>query len=152
MGRVDEDIEFQVSTERTRGFLHALAATGVRTPADWMVPADFTIGGTYHQARALLADPRRRPTAVMCISDEMAMGTWMAAHSLGLRVPEDVSVMGLDGHPEAARLGISTVDQNPLEQGRRAVRLALGALDGAAHPHRIMHHLALRPRASTAPP
>jgi len=60
--------------------------------------------------------------------------------------------MGLDGHPEAARLGISTVDQNPLEQGRRAVRLALGALDGAAHPHRIMHHLALRPRASTAPP
>ena len=152
VGRVDEDIEFQVSTERTRGFLHALAATGVRTPADWMVPADFTIGGTYHQARALLADPRRRPTAVMCISDEMAMGTWMAAHSLGLRVPEDVSVMGLDGHPEAARLGISTVDQNPLEQGRRAVRLALGALDGAAHPHRIMHHLALRPRASTAPP
>nr|WP_274608424.1 LacI family DNA-binding transcriptional regulator [Micrococcus sp. KRD070] len=141
VGRVDEDIEFQVSTERTRGFLHALAAIGVRTPADWMVPADFTIGGTYHQARALLADPRRRPTAVMCISDEMAMGTWMAAHSLGLRVPEDVSVMGLDGHPEAARLGISTVDQNPLEQGRpglvRAHRSGAGrrrASGAAARP------------------
>ena len=152
MGRVADDIEFQVSTERTRGFLDALAAAGLRTPTDWMLPADFTMGDAYHRARALLADPERRPTAVLCISDEMAMGTLMAAQSLGLRVPEDVSVMGLDGHPDAARLGISTVDQTPVDQGRRAVRLALGALDGTPHPPRILHHLALRPRASTAPP
>ena len=80
------------------------------------------------------------------------MGAWMAALSLGLRVPEDLSVMGVDGHPDAARLGLTTVDQTPREQGRRAARLVAETLRGTPEPRRILHRLHLRRRASTAPP
>ncbi|MDO5634256.1 MAG: LacI family DNA-binding transcriptional regulator [Micrococcus sp.] len=152
LGRVDEDIEFQVSTERTRGFLQAMAAAGVEVPAAWLIPGDFTTGGAYHQVRALLEDPGARPTAVLCISDEMAIGAHMAALSLGLRVPQDVSIMGVDGHPDTARLGLSTIDQTPVQQGRRAARIVLEVLSGASAPRHVSHHLALRHRDSTAPP
>ncbi|WP_277245154.1 LacI family DNA-binding transcriptional regulator [Micrococcus terreus] len=152
LGRVDEDIEFQVSTERTRGFLQSMARAGLQVPAPWMVNADFTTGGAYHQVRELLSDPHDRPTAVLCISDEMAIGAYMAALSLGLSVPGDLSIMGVDGHPDTARLGLSTVDQSPVDQGRRAARLVLEALDGGRAPQRISHHLALRQRESTGPP
>lgn len=152
LGRVHEDIEFQVSTERTRGFLQSMAQAGLQVPAPWMIDADFTTGGAYHRVRQLLADPENRPTAILCISDEMAIGAYMAALSLGMEVPGQISIMGVDGHPDTAPLGISTVDQSPLDQGRRAARLVLEALDGGHAPQRISHHLAVRHRASTGPP
>lgn len=152
LGRVPEDVEFQVSTERTRGFLQAMAAVGVQVPEEWMAEADFTTGGAFHTVRELLSRPGRRPTAILCISDEMAIGAYTAALSLGLSVPGDVSVMGIDGHPDGARLGISTVDQSPREQGRRAVRLIVEARKGNPAPRQILQHLAVRPRASTAAP
>lgn len=152
LGRVAEDIEFQVSTERTRGFLQAMAAVGVQVPEEWLVEADFTTSGAFHTVRELLSRPGRRPTAVLCISDEMAIGAYTAALSLGLSVPGDVAVMGIDGHPDGARLGISTVDQSPREQGRRAVRLIVEARKGTPAPRHIQQHLAVRQRPSTAEP
>lgn len=152
LGTVPEDVEFQVSTERTRGFERTMARAGVLVPPHRMVEADFTLGGACHRVRALLEGPGPRPTAILAISDEMAMGAWMAALSLGLRVPEDLSVIGVDGHPDAARLGLTTVDQTPREQGRRAARLVAETLRGTPEPRRILHRLHLRRRASTAPP
>jgi len=62
------------------------------------------------------------PTAVFGASDEMAIGTIIAARELGLRVPEDISVIGIDGHELVEALGLTTVARYPHQQGQRAVQ------------------------------
>ena len=81
--------------------------------------------------RELLERPDR-PTAVFAASDEMAIGTILAARDLGLEVPEDVSVIGIDDHDLSEFFGLSTVAQFPELQGRLAVEVLMEQL----HPGR----------------
>jgi DNA-binding LacI/PurR family transcriptional regulator len=81
---------------------------------------------------ALLADPDRRPTAVVAQSDLLAVGVIRAARELGIRVPEDLSVVGFDG---VALDGIvsddlTTMVQPAVEKGRAAARGALALIAG----------------------
>jgi len=69
---------------------------------------------------------------VFAASDEMAIGTILAARDLGLSVPGDVSVIGVDDHELSEFFGLSTVAQFPAEQGRRAVEILMDQL----HPAR----------------
>jgi DNA-binding LacI/PurR family transcriptional regulator len=84
--------------------------------------------------RLLLAtDPL--PTAVFAASDEMAVGAVHAAREAGLRVPEDISVIGIDDHEMAEFFDLSTVAQPVYEQGRLAAGLLLDVLAADAdHP------------------
>ncbi len=84
---------------------------------EWIVSADFTIEGAYAAARQLLASAPERPTAVFAASDEMAIGTILAARDFGLRIPDDLSVMGIDGHDLGKVLGLTTIDQDAKGQG-----------------------------------
>lgn len=135
---------------RRRGFEEALAEEGV---ADAPVyPADFTIeGGSAAAARAL--DAEQRPTALFAASDEMAIGAILAAREKGLRVPDDVSIIGVDGHELGRWFGLTTVDQFARGQGERAAAAVLAELDGAK-PARGLGTLPfeLVERGSTAPP
>ena len=101
-------------------------------------------------ATELLRRPDR-PTAVLCMSDEMAIGVIAAAHALGLRVPEDVSVTGFDDTTAAASADppLTTVRQPHAAKGAAAVRMLLA--DGAG-PREIWFPVELVVRASTAPP
>ena len=67
---------------------------------EWELKSDFTIPGGYAAARQLL-EGADRPTGIVAASDEMAIGAILAARDLGLDVPRDVSVVGLDDHPDA---------------------------------------------------
>ncbi|BDZ49298.1 hypothetical protein GCM10025867_15390 [Frondihabitans sucicola] len=58
------------------------------------------------------------PTAVFAASDEMAFGAMLAIRQAGLRVPEDISVVGIDGHAYGETLGLTTFAQDPTAQGR----------------------------------
>jgi DNA-binding LacI/PurR family transcriptional regulator len=60
----------------------------------------------------------------------MAIGVILAARDFGLRVPDDLSVIGLDGHELGELFGLTTVDQDPRGQGAMAVRLLLEGLHG----------------------
>jgi LacI family transcriptional regulator/LacI family repressor for deo operon, udp, cdd, tsx, nupC, and nupG len=80
-------------------------------------------------AHALLAMPDP-PTAIFAASDVQAMGVLQAAEALGLRVPEDVAVIGFDDVEEASVLGLTTVRQPLRETGARAVELLLSAIEG----------------------
>jgi DNA-binding LacI/PurR family transcriptional regulator len=72
-----------------------------------------------------------RPTALLCLSDRLAEGALRAARSLGLRVPEDLSVVGFDDAvPTAAALGLTTVRQPNRGKGEQAAHALLGLLDG----------------------
>ncbi|MFD1719951.1 LacI family DNA-binding transcriptional regulator [Amnibacterium endophyticum] len=96
---------------------------------------------------------RHRPTAVFCCNDLMAVGVCDAAASLGLRVPQDLSVVGFDDVPEAAWLTpqLTTVRQPTAELGAAAVRMLLRMSgDGSGPPPHIDLATRLVERASTA--
>ncbi|WP_285136886.1 LacI family DNA-binding transcriptional regulator [Microbacterium sp. lyk4-40-TSB-66] len=139
-----------VPTLRRRGFEQTLADSGIE--AHGVEPADFTIeGGSTAAARLLASDDA--PTALFAASDEMAIGAILAARALGLRVPDDVSIIGVDGHELGRWFGLTSIDQFARGQGERAAEVVLSALDGA-RPARGRGTLPfeLVDRGSTAPP
>jgi DNA-binding LacI/PurR family transcriptional regulator len=64
----------------------------------------------------------------------MAFGAILAARDLGLLVPHDVSIIGIDGHDQADFFGLSTVAQHPRHQGAHAAEVLLAELTGSAAP------------------
>ncbi|WP_246060888.1 LacI family DNA-binding transcriptional regulator [Nocardioides dongxiaopingii] len=99
---------------------------GPEVPGDWTPPSGHEAG------RRIAAD--HDVTAVFVGNDAMALGVLTALHEQGRRVPDDVSVVGFDDVPEAAYFwpALTTVRQEFSTLGRRAVHLALGAIDGTS--------------------
>jgi LacI family transcriptional regulator len=95
-----------------------------------------------------------RPTALFCFADSIAYGAYAAARQLGLRIPDDVSVSGYDGHPMSALLtpALTTMDWNIDAIVRGAVRLILAAIDQKSFRRRTVQPPHLRKRGSTGPP
>lgn len=128
-GNVESEMDFHVPSKRRVGFEEALRDAGVTPDPRLFESADFTLPGGYAAAKQLLGDPRTRPTAVFAASDEMAIGTILAARDLGLTVPADVSVIGVDDHELSEFFGLSTIAQFPALQGRMAVDLVMDQLN-----------------------
>jgi DNA-binding LacI/PurR family transcriptional regulator len=109
-------------------------------------------------ARELLDRPDR-PTAVLCFSDAFAVATIRVAASLGLRVPEDLSVVGYDDSPlaTAVRPQLTTVRQEVSTKGREAVRALMAMMrtpkqaGGPAEPERVLLPTSLVVRESSGP-
>ena len=100
--------------------------------------------------------PHDRPTAIFAASDEMAIGSILAARDLGLVVPRDVSIVGIDDHDLSDFFGLSTVAQFPRLQGEKAVEILMEQLepeaDAAAHAAATPLPYELRVRSSTRAP
>lgn len=144
------DSDFHVPAQRRAGFDAALEAAGIPAAAAPFDGADFTVRGG-HDAATRLLDVDDAPTAIFAVSDEMAIGAMLAARELGLRVPEDVSVVGVDGHELGEFFQLTTVAQFPREQGARAAAAILAAIEGEPpHAEPLEHRLV--DRGSTAPP
>ncbi|WP_210479253.1 LacI family DNA-binding transcriptional regulator [Naasia sp. SYSU D00948] len=126
--------DFHLPLNRRVGYELALRNAGIEPDPGLVEPADFTIAGGHAVAARFLADPERRPTAIFAASDEMAIGAILAAREIGLRVPEDLSVVGIDDHELAPFFGLTTVAQYPGNQGARAVELLLSELGRDAAP------------------
>lgn len=143
----------RVTTERIAGYLSGLSGHGI-------VAGDVPIWETQGSVRELGREGARwilgqqpRPTALLCMSDELALGAIRAAGELGLRVPEEVSIVGFDDTPAASWCDppLTTVRQDLAEKGRRAGELALRMLDGARPSRPITIGVELMTRASTGP-
>ena len=136
--------------ERMLGWQDALDPLGVE-PAVVATPYHPT-SAAYDAARTLLDRPDR-PTAVLCFSDAFALATILAAESLGLQVPGDLSVVGFDDSVLAAssRPPLTTVRQEVAGKGRAAVA-AITDVIGGGHPEPVMLPTDLVVRESTAPP
>ena len=126
--------DFHVPTNRRTGYEEALRAVGVQPDPLLFWSGDFTIAGGYEAAKQLLGQPHRRPTAIFAASDEMAIGAILAARDMGLRVPNDVSVVGIDDHTLASFFGLTSVAQYPGDQGRMAVEILMDQLDPSRVP------------------
>ena len=154
-GDVTVERDFHLPTNRRVGYEAALESFGIPVDPELFQSADFTMEGGYRAAKQLLGNPRKRPTAVFAASDEMAIGTILAARDLGLQVPGDVSVIGIDDHELAGFFGLSTVAQFPGEQGRKAVEILMDQLHpGRREPGSVNTplHFELIVRSSTARP
>jgi LacI family transcriptional regulator len=108
--------------DRLRGYRGALAAAGVMPEGRLEVAGDWTMEGGRAAAAALLDQPQP-PSAIFAFNDMMAIGAIQAARARGLRVPEDVSIVGFDDTVEASIVspGLTTVRQPLAEMGRMAV-------------------------------
>jgi DNA-binding LacI/PurR family transcriptional regulator len=120
---------FTSSERRREGFRRALANAGI-TPDD-----ELELRGPHgrEHARALahqVLDRTPRPTAVFAASDIQAFGVLEAARDLGLRVPDDVAVIGFDDIEPAATVGLTTVRQPLRQSGVRGAELLIAAIEG----------------------
>ncbi|MCI4062333.1 LacI family transcriptional regulator [Micromonospora sp. R77] len=126
-GDPDDELAFTTHLDRRRGYQEALRAAGLRPDPGLDVESQFTIDGGNRAAAELLARGEP-PTAIFAACDEMAMGAMTALRDAGLRVPQDVSVIGIDDHDLAGVLGLSTIAQPAAEQGLLAARILLDPL------------------------
>lgn len=120
-------------TERTAGYRRALREAGISVEADWIVRGTTTVAGGDACVRALLERGGPRPSAVFGFNDQAAIGALHALRRLGLRVPEDIAVVGFDGIGLGAFTTpeLTTIEQPRYEVGQRAVELLFAMLDGA---------------------
>jgi len=142
---------FTTPDDRRTGYATALKAAGIRREVDLDIEGDYTVDGGERAMASLLACPTL-PTAIFAQSDEMAMGALRAIRKVGLRCPEDISVVGFDDHELAALFDLTTVAQPVQKQGALAARRLLAALGGAAHPTAEELPTRLVVRGTTGPP
>ena len=132
LGGRDDDVDvFKVASTRRKTFESVLRQSGIPVLPGMMQFGDFTIPSGYTAAKKLLAQPTR-PTAILAASDEMAFGAIIAARELGIAIPTELSIVGIDGHDLGEFFGLTTIDQNPLGQGRTAATILLDEI----LPHR----------------
>jgi LacI family repressor for deo operon, udp, cdd, tsx, nupC, and nupG len=144
---------FTAEHNRNRGFLTALSDAGIEFDPMLETFGYFTIQGGEQAMTALLTLPNR-PTAVMCMSDEMAYGAMRALRSHGLQPGRDVSLVGIDGHDMSEFLDLSTVAQPVADLGRIAAESLLQQIVNgvsAELPGEVRLPTQLIVRGSTAP-
>ncbi len=141
--------------ERLRGYREGMAAAGLSLRDEWIVRGEASHDVGYQAARELMAlPPSLRPTAIIAVMDLMAVGAINALLDQGIRVGQDVAVVGFDDIPLARYLrpSLTTLCQPIAEIGERVIDMVLTLLEGEEPEER---HVLLEPelvvRASTQP-
>jgi len=136
---------------RHRGFLSGLSKHGLPAADEFIVEGDWTREGGFQAMRKLLA-LENRPTAVFCANDLMAIGAIDAARREGLRIPDDIAIVGVDDIDAASLVNpaLTTVRIPAEEIGRAAGELLMHRIDNevslASPPRHVLvqHRLLVR--------
>jgi LacI family repressor for deo operon, udp, cdd, tsx, nupC, and nupG len=126
-----------ISIDRDRGYQQALQCAGIKRDRKLTSIGDFSVESGIRAIESLLAQ-NQRFTAVFCSNDEMAIGAMQALKSKGLKVPEQVSIIGFDDIRFARHMDppLTTVAQPKDELGREAMNLLIEILRGDNVPAR----------------
>jgi LacI family transcriptional regulator len=125
------------SEQRLSGYREAIAAAGLNPDAVEVVVGDYSEQSGYAAATRLLGSGQtKRPTAILCANDLMALGVIRCCRERGLRIPTDISVTGFDEIPVAEFLDppLTTVAQPGREMGAAAARVLLHAIGATDQP------------------
>lgn len=127
------------NAERLRGLKDALAAHGLSLPESYVTQGDYYRESGY-RAMVQLLEKSPSPEAVFAANDQMAIDAMLALRDRGLRVPEDIAVVGFDDIPLAGYVTppLTTVRQPAYELGYRAACAVLGALHEPVAPARVV--------------
>jgi LacI family transcriptional regulator len=146
------------SQERIDGVLRAFSSSHIAVAADGIVTAGAHLADGYRAGLELFRsrDAASRPTAVTCYNDLVAVGLYRALAELGLRVPDDVSVIGFDDIPLCDYLPVplTTVRMPTHRMGELAAQMLVRHIESKTTipPQRVYLEATLVIRASTAPP
>lgn len=143
------------SGQRLQGYKAALKAHRIAYTPEYVRQGDFLFDSGLDTARQLLALPKR-PTAIFAGNDDMAAGVLMAAHEMGIAVPEQLSVAGFDDAAIARAVWppLTTIRQPTYELAYTAADLLLQQLQSGVPPKpaRLAHRLIVRASTGIAPP
>jgi DNA-binding LacI/PurR family transcriptional regulator len=149
-----ERTAFRSTRLRLEGYKDAAEGAGVPWEEVPVYECPENVPEEGEKAAKLLLAMRPRPTAILATSDQLAFGVIEAARNMGLSVPGDVSVVGYDDVPEAARSNppLTSVHQDHVEKGLLAGRLLVERLEGGVSERPELLPTWLVVRGSTAPP
>ncbi len=144
-----EGAAWSADLQRVRAWRETMAAAGHPVAENDLVTVAYGPRAGAEAVRQLLAreDP---PTAVFAYSDELAASAYQGAMESGLRVPEDLSIIGVDGHPVAEMLGLTSVEQDVAAQGAAVSEMVLALLQGQESTRSVTVPARLVVRRSTA--
>jgi LacI family transcriptional regulator len=142
--------EFNTSYERFTGFKRAMNEYGMSVPEAYIRLGFHDYQIAKEQAAELFALPKP-PSAVFAMSDNQAFGCLAAAREAGLRVPQDVSVIGYDDLEVSLHVNLTSVRQHLELSGRVALEYVLRLLKGEAVAPTPLPPLEVIPRGTTGP-
>src|SRR3569833_883246 len=154
IGHVSGEAWQDVAVDRLRGYRQALATADIPFDPSIVAEGNWQPSGGYHATRKLLA-AGRPPTAIFCANDRMALGCYDALKSNGLRIPEDVSVVGFDDDDLASHMvpRLTTFLFPRRRMGAWAAERALSSRSIRHDAHRtVKMECELLERDSVAPP
>ena len=127
IGHITSRISFGNTDDRERGYRAAMEAQGLCCPPQGLLRVTPTLEGAYGDMRSILEENRPLPTAFFAANDIMAMGCLRALAERGIRVPEDVSLIGMDDLSlcQVSSPPLTTVHVYRAEMGRAAVQMLL---------------------------
>lgn len=158
IGFIQGDPKHTPTQLRTAAFRDTMAEAGLDIPDAYMAEGLFTYrSGLAAAGQLLKLEPR--PSAIFCSNDDMAAGAMAVAHGLGLRIPEDLTVVGFDDTPVATTLWpeLTTIRQPVTAMGRAAVTLVLEQIRGHRQgrtpeaTHQVMKYSLVKRHSSSAP-
>jgi len=135
------DINSTSSRDRLEGFKGAMSQSGIPLNESLIEYAGYTLKGGEQAARSLLLQ-KKRPSAIFCFSDEMALGCMYALRQHGFNVPGDISVIGFDNIPMAEYFSpsLTTIAQPTEDIGGTCATILLDLIDGN-EPDQLHHIL-----------
>ncbi len=151
IGFISGSLDLGCSHDRLAGYQAALRDSALPTDPQLIQEGDFWQPSGYTAARNLLALPDP-PTAIFASNDVMAFGVMEAVRDRGLRIPEDVSIVGFDNIPQAEQVSpqLTTIEQPLASMGREAARMLLQMIHEPDRPYeRVELPTRLVIRAST---
>ncbi|GLX66782.1 LacI family DNA-binding transcriptional regulator [Paenibacillus glycanilyticus] len=124
IGFIGGESHMSTTAVKLRAFKKTLKDAGLAVREDWILPDSFSVESGRTQMEVLL-NRKDRPTAVCCVNDFTAIGAIKAAVEQGVRVPEDISIVGFDDIPLAHHVipELTTVSQQANQLGRTAVKV-----------------------------
>ena len=147
-----ESLSVLGAAEREQAFMRTVTEAGAVLHPAWMLSGSYRMG-VARQVTEQLFRSDSYPSALVCASDEMAIGAIYGLQAAGLRLAQDVSVIGIDGHEYGAAFGLTTCAQDPEAQGEYAARQIISEIEGGeAVGDFVPSPFELVIRESTAPP
>ncbi len=138
-GGPKDPFDFSVPQDRRKGFMQVIAESGLRWQPSREVFGEFTMQGAERAVDELLARPQP-PTAIFALSDEMAIGAMRAIRRHGLKIPDDISIVGFDGHEISEFFDLTTVEQPVVRMGEMA---AWSIVEQMKEPQSEFHSITL---------